>query len=174
MPNWCHNVLTVRGEPETVKAYADHIRTDEQPLSFHADVPMPDDPEPDDPTFGPGSIFDGGWYGWALQHWGTKWDASFSAPFVAIGSEDADVELSVETNGAQQADGTVIYKFDTAWSPPVPWLIRTSELHPELEFKLTFGEAGNGYAGLVTAQAGEHEEQEMPIEAVLNPEEMWF
>jgi len=40
---------------------------------------------------------------WAREHWGTKWNASRSKP-------------------AERDDGSMTVSFDTAWSPPYPWL----------------------------------------------------
>lgn len=39
IPNWCHNTLTVRGETETLLAFVEKVKTEEQPLSFAAHVP---------------------------------------------------------------------------------------------------------------------------------------
>src|SRR4051812_36437608 len=101
MPNWCHNTLTVTGEPNDVKSFITKVRGDDtRPLTFCAHVPEPNyDAEPADES----SKFPD-WYDWRWAHWGTKWDTSF------------DEELrrpSVDTT----KPGVAVYKFSTAWSP---------------------------------------------------------
>jgi hypothetical protein len=182
MPNWTHNTLMVTGDKAAVAAYVEHVHVkddegNERPLDFNACAPMPEDvdnwhPDQNTPL---SQLFGGGWYGWAIRHWGTKWNASFNSPFGALGIEEANVELSVEAKGVQLADGVAIYKFDTAWSPPVAWLEASAAEHPELSFKLRWAEVGNGLAGEVSCHDGGNiEETELTVEDVLAPEEMWF
>ncbi len=58
------------------------------------------------------------WYDWSIQHWGTKWNAY-------------DVEpVEQDPNGA-----TLKFRFNTAWSPPVAWLVETAKLYPSLKFQ---------------------------------------
>jgi hypothetical protein len=191
MPNWCHNTLTVSGDPEEVAAYVEHVKVPPtkremhaggvdgpegeyedpgQPLSFAKDVP-----EPAEHDLGEGGMFPG-WYEWRVNHWGTKWDANFTGgSLVAFGDETADIDASEKRRGALELPGSVQYKFDTAWSPPYYWLIASSEKHPELEFVLRFGEVGNGVAGQFKVVAGlVVEETDLEVEEVLSPEEMWF
>jgi hypothetical protein len=117
-----------------------------------------------------------GWYTWRIENWGTKWDAHFGDPFLVIRTEGStDVEKCVEAKGATITPTVAIYKFDTAWSPPIPVVEAASERYPELEFTLTFGEPGAGYAGRVLCLAGLCvEDEELELEDVLAPEEMWF
>ena len=118
-----------------------------------------------------------GWYIWRLNHWGTKWDACFSdsVPGMALGIEGADVDLTKQTQGLTLTPTVAVYKFDTAWAPPEEFVASASEQHPELEFVLRFGEPGEGYAGEIKFIAGTtiHNEN-LEIEDVLAPEEMWF
>lgn len=204
MPNWCHNTLKVSGEDtealerfvkearisdeQIAKAWAEHQPTMEargvqtlpeefaqkqresQPLTFSSFVPEPDVHEDEDPT----QLFSG-WYGWRIHNWGTKWDASFDGPGSAIVTEDADLDASVETQGATITKFAAFYKFDTAWSPPVPFVHVTSAQFPTLTFTLRYAEVGNGYAGQGIYKAGDIiEETELAVEDVLAPEEMWF
>jgi Ferredoxin-like domain in Api92-like protein len=169
MPNWCHNTLDVTGDPEDVAAYAEHVRGGEGPLTFTADVPEPTG----------GEYLLGAWYAWRLENWGTKWDASFAGPtggvyFSYDADPAADADVTAEALGVQRAEGAAVYKFDTAWSPPVAWLDRTAGKHPDLTFVLRFGEPGNGFAGQVTIGPEGREEKELAVEDVLAPEEMWF
>lgn len=118
-----------------------------------------------------------GWYEWRCKHWGTKWDAAFSdsGPFLAMGSEGMDVDLSKETQRATVTPTVAVYKFDTAWAPPEPVIEAASEQHPELEFTLRYGEPGEGYAGEVRFISGLAVSNEsLEIDEVLATEEMWF
>jgi hypothetical protein len=118
----------------------------------------------------------GSWYAWRLAHWGTKWDASFDGPGLALmRDEAADLEVCREAQGITRTPEIVFYKFDTAWAPPTPFVQRASERHRTLEFTLRYGEPGNNFAGALKAVAGEvTEEQELAVDEVLAPEEMWF
>jgi hypothetical protein len=66
------------------------------------------------------------WYDWNCRNWGTKWDADF--------------------HGFEQPNArTLKYWFDTAWSPPEPWVETAHEQFPILTFKLDYtleGESG--------------------------------
>jgi len=67
------------------------------------------------------------WYDWSVEHWGTKW-GSYS--------------VAVINDGAP-----FVFKFDTAWSFPVPIFEAMAERFPELTFDcLTFDEGWN-FAG---------------------------
>jgi hypothetical protein len=112
---------------------------------------------------------------WEIEHWGTKWDASFSGPFMALGEEGSDVDASVAQEGVLHAPGHSVYTFDTAWAPPIPWVEATAEMHVELRFELRYGEPGMQFAGIVKLEGGIYTDvQELPIEAVLSPEQMWY
>lgn len=131
MPNWCVNILNVTGEEAAVQKFVEDAKCDlgkdNQVLSFQNIVPVPDDilDRPYDP-FGR----------WAqIVLWGTKWDACL-AEFEEIDNE------------------WVEYTFDTAWSPPIPFLIRASEKHPSVEFSMKYEEEGMEICGRVTVQGG--------------------
>ena len=156
-------------------SYEEYVQTcvKLQPLSFARFVPEPSADEL--AKIGEQSEHFPGWYEWRLVHWGTKWDASFDGPAGAIVWEEGDVESSVESQGATIADQAAFYKFDTAWSPPVPFVINVSGQFPKLQFKLRFGEMGNGFAGEGIYRNGETiEETELDVEDVLAPEDRWF
>jgi hypothetical protein len=145
-----------------------------QPLSFTKDVPEPEDLM-ERPESG-GSLSMPGWYEWRVTNWGTKWDASFSGgSMIAMGQEGMDVEASQESRGAQVVRDAAVYKFDTAWSSPIPWVAAAAQRWPELTLTLQFAEVGSGYAGRVAYRGTEClEEVELSVEDVLAPEERWF
>lgn len=57
------------------------------------------------------------WYGWHIQHWGTKWNA-------------CSVEVVEEEGGCIQV------RFDTAWSSPVPIFEQIPKVYPGLEVEV--------------------------------------
>lgn len=63
------------------------------------------------------------WYDWALENWGTKWNACFA-----------------EVNGNH-----II--FDTAWSPCSPVISALAKQFPEAEFYYTYEEPGMRICG---------------------------
>lgn len=117
-----------------------------------------------------------GWYRHHVENWGSKWDASFGdGPFMSLGTEDADVTATVESQGLTKTPTVLIYKFDTAWSPPAAFVENASALFGELEFTLRFGEPGGDFAGQARWVAGVCVEQvDLDVSDVLAPEEMWF
>lgn len=119
-------------------------------------------------------VADEGWYTWRLTNWGCKWDASFGEPFLALGPEGVDVDATVEAKRATITPTVAIYKFDTPWGEPTPFVQAASELYPALDFVLRYGEPGSGSAGEVRAVAGVIEDEKLAIEEVLAAEEMWF
>lgn len=194
MPNWCHNTLTVKSDDPAdlarfVEAVKEHVdddtlrkeydstffigdekptfadwvvtrRESRQPLSFETLVPC-----------GTGDD----WYESHLTKWGTKWDANFDGAVVALGGPEMDVDLTTKANGAVETPTVVVYKFDTAWSPPLPFVQSASELYPEIEFTLRWAEVGNEAAAQHRFVAGlEVEQEDLAVEDVLAPEEMWF
>lgn len=115
-----------------------------------------------------------GWNDWRCDNWGTKWDASFDGPFMALGTAEANVAGSVASNGRVDVLNHLVYRFDTAWSPPTPWLERVVAEHPTLSFELRYGEPGNDFAGIATGNGGSYSEREAPVAEILDAEEMWF
>jgi hypothetical protein len=119
--------------------------------------------------------FGAGWHDWRLQHWGTKWDANFSGPVAALAAPEGDVDASVDAQGVTKSTYAVVYKFDTAWSPPIEAVKAMSDAYPDLTLTLRFGEPGNGVAGEVIYEGGFCiEEKALEVDEVLAPEEMWF
>lgn len=79
------------------------------------------------------------WYEWRLEHWGTKWD---------VGPGDM--------SGFRLTDESHSFRFDTAWSPPEPWLMYVSELkrYKALTFILSYEEPGMGFGGSIKVSRG--------------------
>lgn len=85
------------------------------------------------------------WYEWALQNWGTKWDA---------------YSQSFEDNG----DG-LVYQFDTAWYIPAPVYDIIIEEFNDLDFTMKYFDEGHGFWGEIFVKNGEISEERDSIEA---------
>lgn len=86
------------------------------------------------------------WYEWNNNNWGTKWDPKNS---------------SIN----EQNDNMVIFTFDTAWSPPLSWLEKTSSLYENLKFEINYEEHGCNFCGTKIYQDGN---LEMSLEETIN------
>jgi hypothetical protein len=142
MPNYCENKLTIKGDPTEVERFIAEIAGEERVLDFAKSVPMP-------PHIYQGALGEeerakygeNNWYDWSVENWGTKWGA-----------------VGVSDWAAPEGSGIAEITFDTAWAPPVPWLVSTSKVYPELEFNLRYEEPGIVFAGDVKAKNGEYED----------------
>lgn len=140
MPNWCHNVMYVRGEKKDLQAFdkifkgfpdrppeGKSFADLERKYSFNALYPIPNDED---------------WYKWSVDNWGTKWDIYYS-----------------DYTGAFFCENEYTYTFDTAWSPPEPWLKHVSTLFPTLEFEIQYYEPGIMFAGTTKYKNGQTTEE---------------
>ena len=150
MPNHCENTLSVKGIPYDVRKFArDHYRhpdnwdggTDRHKtvLDFSKSVPYP---ESMDDRLAYAQSSHSGWYDFHCEHWGTKWNAYdlFPTEFPEV-IKDCD-------------DGDLTYTFNTAWSPPVAWLVEASKMYPDLTFTMGFVEFGCDFAGKIEVKNG--------------------
>lgn len=69
------------------------------------------------------------WYDWNVSNWGTKWDA---------------YEVEVQTN--ENSPLFAVYRFTTAWSPPIPVFEAIAQQHPEIEMDIQYEEE-QGWGG---------------------------
>jgi len=76
------------------------------------------------------------WYAWCNLNWQTKWDAC---------------ESCVET----QADGSLKYFFETAWSFPEPVFSKLAEMFPDVTIKGSVDEEGGFFYGEFTIENGQ-------------------
>jgi len=83
------------------------------------------------------------WYHWNCRNWGTKWDVA-----VVNNKDYSDTIMTVND------DGSVMYHFQTAWSPVGEVLIKLSEQYPTLEFDYEYEEE-QGWGGTCTFKGGE-------------------
>ena len=176
MPNHISNILELTGDKKQIKAFIKAcIKTtkdEDTQLDFNGVVPMPEEligttsptsimtekeiqeqwdefnKLPEDKRFGSNKPFGLGmtkkqsdalfkkygannWYDWAVENWGTKWNA------YEVG----------------EWDGGFI-TFQTAWSPPIAFLLNSSEKYPEVEFTMKFADEGGGFLGYNTIKNG--------------------
>lgn len=118
MPNWCSNYASFNHkDPEQIKKLIAAAKEDKL---FETFVPFPN----------------GEWdYGWAVENWGTKWDAS-NQDVQEDGNNDASVS------------------FDTAWGPPIEFYNKMTELGFDVD--ATYYEEGMQFAGHYTSDNGDY------------------
>jgi hypothetical protein len=89
MPNWCSNVATINhGDTELIDAIENELKKERDDVAlFQMLRPRPAEHDED-------------WYGWNVNNWGTKWEASIY-----------DYE--------RLDDNNIKINFDTAWGPPI-------------------------------------------------------
>jgi hypothetical protein len=112
MPNWCDNSLTVRhADKSKLDALEAELSKDENTqLLAH---------------FRP---YEGEWdYGWCIENWGTKWDASI-------------------VSWERTADDTIFISFETAWGPPITLYEYIEQDGWEVEG--LYNEPGMAFAGI--------------------------
>lgn len=82
-------------------------------------------------------------YWWNSREWGTKWDIA-----VADGVEYPDTTLEVTD------EGSLLYHFNTAWSPVEPVIETLSKMYPSLSFDYEYEEE-QGWGGSILFENGE-------------------
>ncbi|MFA5696723.1 MAG: hypothetical protein WC917_04795 [Bacilli bacterium] len=144
MPNWCNNILTVKGEEDEIKHFELTAKKDDQELSLEKLYPCPIPIEKESPETNIEKIANKldykaeDWYEWNTNNWGTKWDI-----------KDATMDGN---------EYELIYTFDTAWSPPIKAIKNFSENFPSLVFILEYDEPGGGSKGLAKIKNGSVED----------------
>ena len=150
MPNYCNNVVEIRGPVAQVKALVDHR------LDFQKIHPYPpeldivagrsgadDSPEQIQLVAAEKSNLKKygykNWYDWCVSEWGTKWNAG--------GSDNADMQIDFDEDGD---DSIALFQFDTAWAPALGVLQKLMDDHPELSIECRYHEPGVGFMGVWT------------------------
>lgn len=150
MPNYCNNVVEIRGPVKVVKALVDHK------LDFQKIHPYPpeldivagrsgadDSPEQKALVAAEESNLKKygykNWYDWCVSEWGTKWNAG--------GDNDA---MMVDYDEDVDNQGTALFQFDTAWAPALGVLQKLMDDHPELSIECRYYEPGVGFMGVWT------------------------
>jgi hypothetical protein len=66
------------------------------------------------------------WYGWSLNHWGTKWSAYSQSKGEIIPTNSGIVKITLE--------------FQTAWSTPYPVIVELSKRYPNIRMELKWAD----------------------------------
>ena len=169
MPNWVYNGLTIEGNPDSVKKLMEQMNKPfvhsivangdlayqvkqtkyVNPIfAFHniynyRDAGITDEvyhgQPPRTTDFSEAMKFEtNDWYNFNVREWGTKWD-------VAVSEDDKYPDTTMEdtVNGENHV---VHYNFETAWSRPMPALIKLSNQYHDLLFTLSYEEE-TGWGG---------------------------
>lgn len=75
------------------------------------------------------------WYEWCHENWGTKWGAC-------------------RTDAPVITEKSAMFTFETAWSPPEPFVRAASKKFPSLTFNLKYWEGGMGFQGQLKMKGG--------------------
>ena len=148
MPNWCNNIVEVRGPRKIVKELADHkfdfmkIYPYPKELDITAGSEGPED-SPEQKALvakEEANLEKHGyrnWYDWCVAEWGTKWNAGGN-------NEDLQVDYDEDVDD----EGIALFTFDTAWAPPLGVMQKLMDDHPELSIECRYLEPGCGFFGV--------------------------
>jgi hypothetical protein len=133
MPNYCHNHLKLKGSYKDIKDFYENNLIDNNSerrecsknLTFEYIVPEPTFDNKEDQEY----FEKEGWYRWCIENWGTKWN-SFT-DYVNYLPDEGLLEIS----------------FETAWSPPIEWLIQAQFKYPHITFEMDYYEDGLAFKG---------------------------
>ena len=167
MPNHCENELTISGNAATVRKVLEAIAPLEPDetgtrlghISFDRIIPYPEEYAAKDRAYEEARAaimllppeervrrtmvedgYNNGGYTWCCENWGTKWDAYSQGP---IAPESLEGLRKVKL------------RFDTAWSPPKPVIIKLGQMFPEAIFRLQYWEGGACFQGKLVVCRGE-------------------
>jgi hypothetical protein len=179
MPNWVYNSLSIEGDPaliadvkrmlnrpfvqkhdnwnmETRQMEVKDFTYSNPVFAFHNIYNHTQDGVSDeeymkqpDHSKSPLDFSGNNWYDWNVTHWGTKWDVAINDD-----KEYSDTELMEET------ETSLAYRFNTAWSPPMPAIAKLSEQYPTLVFTLSYEEE-TGWGGETVFTNGDGNETEI-------------
>jgi hypothetical protein len=169
MPNWVYNSLTIQGPKDQIDSIKDKLNTSytrhyedywdsdtrttiakditfSNPVFSFWNIIAPTDlsayVKQTDHTL---SIEDrlkfetNDWYSWNVRNWGTKWD-------VAVHDDEEYPETELQEHKSEGEDQWLVYRFNTAWSPPMPAMINLSKLVANCVITLSYEEE-QGWGG---------------------------
>lgn len=160
MPNWVYNRVTISGESEAIAKFKEQagrshpdsfdettgeiVYKADDPISFWNFIAPPQEALDSGEYFGTHGWKEGkqvgdtenNWYNFQCDKWGTKWDAC-----------EPDLEEESTTH--------LVYRFDTAWSPPAPVFEAMVEQFQELDFGIWWEEEQGFGAELETTTTDE-------------------
>ena len=156
MPNWCSNIVLVKGDPDEVEKLLSFVEEDGNPFSLNKIIVMPTQlsggsaPVRDEDVAANNLLLYGAkdWYDWAVKNWGTKWNTS-----------DTRI-VSDMSSPMMPGHRTVKITFNTAWSPPVLVYKQLAKLFPNTNIYASYDESGVGFSGWEYYKEGELQKQE--------------
>jgi hypothetical protein len=143
MPNWCNNTLIVL-KNSSEQDFVGFMRKSLKDGVFKLNGAFPTPPElleqvtSDMKDRLKREYGHDNWYDWRIDNWGTKWDTDESSQ-----------------NIIEHTDENFWIDFDSAWSPPIEWVKRVSNMYPTLTFEITYMEEGMGFCGKFLCIGGE-------------------
>jgi len=169
MPNWVFNHLSVEGSEEAVKKVKDQLNApftrktrnhkDEieevkysNPIFAFWNIVRPpaDKLEEYEGVHGYANGEKQGhteynWYNFNNREWGTKWEVAVS-----------DEQKYAETEMTTDEETCIAYRFDTAWSPPLPVIAKLAEQNPDVVITIRYEEE-QGWGGEIEFRGEESE-----------------
>lgn len=144
MPNWCDNVVMIKGDPEVIKTVKQTLQEAGNVFSFNkisecppallnASAPNRSEQSIEFNTKKYGAK---DWYDWCNSNWGTKWNSS-------------DAHITVDH------DDQIAYSFQTAWAPPIPVYEKLAEMFPNTNIFINYDESGCDFSGYRYYENGE-------------------
>ena len=161
MPNWCTNWLSICGPPDILDDFIKICKSDQaedgwEIIDNHYPVPKDlkevtsrfgtiadDDPDKEQKQKNEQEYGAVDWYEWCVANWGTKW-------------ADCNTEKVDESETSEQSLKKVMFRFDSAWSPPCEAFDTIAMLFPKLMFDLRYEEPGMCFQGFRIWGDGEH------------------
>jgi hypothetical protein len=169
MSNWCENDLTVVGPKEVLEEFLrfaagkSPFDDEESAFNFNRFLKYPEEFQrldeiaqawdrehagrPDyDWHARPKDGFNSGGYEWCVANWGTKCPPRVEVEGPVVGHDGKTLQ--------------VVFRFDTALSPPRGVIEKAAELYPALRFELHYFECSCCFDGLFCCTGGEVETDE--------------
>jgi hypothetical protein len=144
MPNWCENVVMIKGTPGDILKVKELLKDDNSVYSFQNIIPCPPallntsapNRNEQNAQFNLSKYGAKDWYDWCVENWGTKWGASSASMIL----DDTD---------------QISYSFETAWTPPIPVHDKLAEMFPNTNIFVNYDESGCDFSGYRYYENGE-------------------
>lgn len=162
MPNWCECDLSVRGRAARVREFLRFAKTEELLFDFDKFIPYPERLKGADCAAGIRWVVEGyestdklstaeremairdrvysPGITWRVKNWGTRWNAQPAG-------------YGLELRQGLFTLTAVVY-FNAAWTPPLPVVLKASEMFPDLKLDLCFVAFLGGYCGRYCCRHG--------------------
>jgi len=143
MPNWCWNEFTIKGDTTMVTELLEHAKQNEDNSKFSMEALHPNPYRSNE-----------GWFEWAVDNWGTKWDFS---------SQVEDITIKSLGNDTTEAS----FGVDTAWAPPLNFWKTVSKRYPKLSITNYYYEPNVGFVGIAKFKNGKMRNKERSLDVEL-------